>query len=117
MRDDTPHKPLHSHRHTRLAKLYAVGSPFMKISLNTRGATEHAATQLGTRWKNVVHEPGAALTRKSSRRTATIGRCGSSRSTRRRNLPNQPTTVRGGDRHDDGSGDGIATRRGRHSPA
>ncbi len=39
-----------------LAKLYAVDGPFVTIYLNTRGDTEDAATQLETRWKNIVRE-------------------------------------------------------------
>jgi hypothetical protein len=39
-----------------LAKLYAVDGPFVTIYLNTRGDTEDAATQLETRWKNVLRD-------------------------------------------------------------
>jgi hypothetical protein len=39
-----------------LSKLYAVDGPFVTIYLNTRGDTEDAATQLETRWKNVLRE-------------------------------------------------------------
>jgi hypothetical protein len=39
-----------------LAKLYAVDGPFVTIYLNTRGDSEDAATQLETRWKNVVRD-------------------------------------------------------------
>lgn len=39
-----------------LSKLYAVDGPFVTIYLNTRGDTEDAATQLETRWKNILRE-------------------------------------------------------------
>src|SRR5579885_2634187 len=41
-----------------LSKLYALDGPFVTIYLNTRGDTEAAATQLETRWKNIVRELG-----------------------------------------------------------
>lgn len=39
-----------------LAKLYAVDGPFVTVYLNTRGDTEDAATQLETRWKNILRD-------------------------------------------------------------
>jgi len=39
-----------------LSKLYALDGPFVTIYLNTRGDTEDAATQLETRWKNILRE-------------------------------------------------------------
>jgi hypothetical protein len=39
-----------------LTKLYTVDRPFVTVYLNTRGDAEDAATQLETRWKNVLRE-------------------------------------------------------------
>jgi peptide subunit release factor 1 (eRF1) len=41
-----------------LSKLYALDGPFVTVYLNTRGDTEDAATQLETRWKNILRELG-----------------------------------------------------------